>query len=134
MRLNRSKRNYKSQHKLSQMYGASKPRQRRKTLYRLIMLAALMLGVIGGLTVMLGSSPFGRTGRPQCQRSFDPATVAPGGSVTVTITAADYGSAGGVTETLPVGSHMWTCRQLVSYDSQVNRLRGINGPGYPRQV
>ena len=36
-------------------------------------------------------------------RSFSPATVAPGGRVTVTITAANYGLAGGVTETLPAG-------------------------------
>ena len=36
-------------------------------------------------------------------RSFDPATVAPGGQVVVTIAAADYGQAGGVTETLPAG-------------------------------
>ena len=37
------------------------------------------------------------------RRSFSPATVAPGGTVTVTITAANYGSFGAVTETLPAG-------------------------------
>ncbi len=36
-------------------------------------------------------------------RSFSPASVAPGGQVTVTITAANYGIAGRVTETLPAG-------------------------------
>jgi uncharacterized repeat protein (TIGR01451 family) len=36
-------------------------------------------------------------------RSFDPATVEPGGRVTVTITVANYGQLGGVTETLPTG-------------------------------
>ena len=36
-------------------------------------------------------------------RSFNPATVAPGGQVTVTIAAANYGQGGGVTETLPSG-------------------------------
>ena len=36
-------------------------------------------------------------------RSLNPATVAPGGEVVVTITAANYGSFGEVTETLPVG-------------------------------
>ena len=36
-------------------------------------------------------------------RSFSPASVAPGGQVTVTITAANYGSLGAVTETLPAG-------------------------------
>ena len=36
-------------------------------------------------------------------RSFSPATVAPGGTVTVTIAVAGLGSFGGVTETLPAG-------------------------------
>ena len=36
-------------------------------------------------------------------RSFSAASVAPGGTLTVTITAANYGVAGGVTETLPAG-------------------------------
>ena len=40
---------------------------------------------------------------PTATRSFDPTSVAGGGQVVVTITAADYGQAGGVTETLPVG-------------------------------
>ncbi len=40
---------------------------------------------------------------PSASRSFNPATVEPGGRVTVTITANNYGQAGGVTETLPAG-------------------------------
>ena len=36
-------------------------------------------------------------------RFFDPASVAPGGRVVVTIKTADYGQIGGVTETLPAG-------------------------------
>ena len=43
------------------------------------------------------------TPTPSATRSFNPATVAPGGTVTVTIEAANYGPAGGVTETLPSG-------------------------------
>ena len=40
---------------------------------------------------------------PSAARSFSPVSVAPGGQVTVTITAANYGSLGAVTETLPAG-------------------------------
>ncbi len=36
-------------------------------------------------------------------RSFSPVPVVPGGQVTVTISADNYGSGGGVTETLPAG-------------------------------
>ena len=40
---------------------------------------------------------------PSATRSFSSATVEPGGELAVTIAAADYGSVGGVTETLPPG-------------------------------
>ena len=40
---------------------------------------------------------------PSARRGISPRTVAPGGRVTVTITATNYGSFGGVTETLPAG-------------------------------
>ena len=40
---------------------------------------------------------------PSATRSFDKTTVEPGGSVTVTITAGDYGGVGAVTEMLPDG-------------------------------
>ena len=61
----------------------------------------------------VADNDFARLGLPFCTvapptgatatRSFSPATVAPGGRVTVTIAAANYGTAGGVTETLPAG-------------------------------
>ena len=42
--------------------------------------------------------------RPLASRSFNPSTVAPGGTVAVTITYGDYGTLGGQTlETLPDG-------------------------------
>ena len=62
-----------------------------------------MLSVIGGLTVMLGSSPLAAQGSPSATRSFDSSTVAPGGMVTVTIAAAGYDSPGRIRETLPTG-------------------------------
>ena len=43
------------------------------------------------------------TPEPSASRDISPTTVAPGEEVTVTITAADYGGFGGVTETLPAG-------------------------------
>ena len=60
-----------------------------------------MLSVIGGLTVLLGSSPLAAQTNPSASRSFVPTTVAPGGTVTVTITAEDFGRLGRVTEMLP---------------------------------
>ena len=59
-----------------------------------------MLSVIGGLAVMLGSSPLAAQTSSSATRSFDSETVVPGGTVTVTISAI-YGGIGGVTETLP---------------------------------
>ena len=60
-----------------------------------------MLSVIGGLTVMLGSSPLAAQGTPSATRSFDSSIVAPDGMVTVTITLVDAGALTTVTETLP---------------------------------
>ncbi len=61
----------------------------------------------------VSDNDFARLGLPFCTvappvgatatRSFSPASVSPGGRVTVTITAANYGTAGVVTETLPQG-------------------------------
>ena len=51
-------------------------------------------------SVTTGSTP---SGNSSATRSFSPASVAPGGQVTVTITAANYGAFGVVTETLPQG-------------------------------
>ena len=67
------------------------------------MLAALMLSVIGGLAVTLGSSPLAAQTGANVSRSFDPSRVAPGGEVTVTITAESFGLGGSLTETLPAG-------------------------------
>ena len=59
-----------------------------------------MLSVIGGLWMVAGSAPLAAQ---TAGRSISPATVVPGGEVTVTIVAADYGGFGAVTETLPAG-------------------------------
>ena len=59
-----------------------------------------MLSVIGGLWMVVGSAPLAAQ---TAGRSISPATVVPGGEVTVTIVAADYGGFGAVTETLPAG-------------------------------
>ena len=72
-------------------------------MYRIIMLAALMLSLMGGLWVMSGSAPLAAQTTPSASRSFSPGTVAPDGQVTVTIEAVGYGALGGVTETLPAG-------------------------------
>ena len=50
-----------------------------------------MLSVIGGLTVMLGSSPLAAQATG-ATRAFDSSTVAPGGTVTVTITFVSPGA------------------------------------------
>ena len=61
-----------------------------------------MLSVIGGLTIMSGTSPLAAQS-PSATRSFEPATVAPGGAVTVTIVLAGADALATVTETLPAG-------------------------------
>ena len=65
-------------------------------------LAIIMTAVTVGLLSMLG---FGLVAAqtPDASRSLPPESVAPGGEVVVTITADNYGQAGGVTETLPSG-------------------------------
>ena len=55
---------------------------------RLIMLAALLLSVVGGLILISGASPLAAQAGPSAMRSFDSAEVAPGGTVMVTITGA----------------------------------------------
>ena len=72
---------------------------------RLLILAALLLSVVGGLTFLSSSSPLplaAQTGA-SATRSFEPATVLPGGTVTVSIDIEGVSLAGGVTETLPEG-------------------------------
>lgn len=68
---------------------------------RLIILAALLLSVVGGLTLMSSSSPLAAQTGPSATRSFEPATVEPGGTVTVTVAVENIGTPGRVTETIP---------------------------------
>ena len=70
---------------------------------------------VGGPTSVTVTTP--STPTPTAARSFDSAAVAPGGTVTVNIQAANYGQAGGVTETLPTG-FSYVSSNLS--DSQVN--------------
>ena len=62
------------------------------------------LALVGALTMFVFGSvyPVEASGH-SATRSFDPATVAPGGTVTVTVSAENYGRFGRVTETLPTG-------------------------------
>ena len=59
-----------------------------------------MLTVIGGLVVMLGSSPLAAQTAASAVRSV-PSTVAPNETFTVTITASNYGTGGILTDALP---------------------------------
>ena len=68
-----------------------------------IMLAAIMVAVTAGMVAVMGILPAAAQVTPSASRSFDSASVDPGGRVMVTIAASDYGAAGGVTETLPAG-------------------------------
>ena len=68
-----------------------------------IALAAIMVASITGVVALTGILPTSAQSTPSATRSFDSTSVAPEGQVVVTIQAADYGQAGGVTETLPTG-------------------------------
>ena len=60
--------------------------------------------VVGAASVTVTAESAAPEGAdPSATRSFDTASVAPGGTVTVTIAAANYGGFGRVTETLPDG-------------------------------
>ncbi len=65
------------------------------------MIAVAMAGVL--LLVGVASVAAQQNSEPSATRSFNPASVAPGGTVTVTIQVANYGGIGQVTETLPAG-------------------------------
>ena len=72
-----------------------------------ITLAAIMVASITGVVALTGILPTSaQEPAPSATRSFNPATVDPARTVTVTIQAANYGQPGGVTETLPVGFFM----------------------------
>ena len=65
-----------------------------------IVIAVAMVGVL----LLVGiASVAAQQNEPSATRSFDKASVAPGGTVTVTILLANYGGIGRVTETLPAG-------------------------------
>ena len=68
-----------------------------------------MIAAIAGVGVLLGMSlPVTAQQDPSATRSISPATVAPGGEVMVTITAANFGSFGAVLwRRCPAGSHTW---------------------------
>ena len=66
------------------------------------MLAVMTVAAIMAAVGLLGLLP-ALADEHSATRSFNPATVAPGGVVVVTIDAANYGQFGGVTETLPAG-------------------------------
>ena len=65
------------------------------------MTAVALVGVV--LLVGVASVAAQQNNEPSATRSFNPASVAPGGTVTVTIQVANYGGIGRVTETLPAG-------------------------------
>ena len=67
------------------------------------MLAVMTVAAITAAVGLLGLLPALAQDVPSATRSFNPATVAPGGEVVVTIAAANYGRLGRVTETLPAG-------------------------------
>ena len=73
---------------------------------------------VGGVDTVTVEAP--STPTPSATRSFDPASVAPGGTVTVTIQVANYGGFGRVTETLPAG---------FAYVSSTHDSAGLNVNG-----
>ena len=75
------------------------------------------VGGVDTVTVEAPSTPTPSTPTPSATRSFNPASVAPGGRVTVTIQVANYGGVGRVTETLPAG---------FAYVSSTHDSAGVN--------
>ena len=63
---------------------------------------AIMVVAMAGMVLLVGIASVAAQ-QPSATRSFDKASVAPGGTVTVTIQVADYGGIGRVAETLPAG-------------------------------
>ena len=72
-------------------------------MFRKALAIAMLVTVTGLLGVLLGLNIVAAQQGPSAMRSFDQDTVAPGGTLVVTITATGYGSLGGLTETLPMG-------------------------------
>ena len=84
---------------------------------------AVVAGVVALLGVSLVAAQEGADPSASASRLFDTASVAPGGTVTVTIAAANYGRFGRVTETLPDGFSYVSSDDLdgdeVSEDGQI---------------
>ena len=85
------------------------------------MLVVMMVAAIAGALGLFGTAPVAAQGSPSATRSFSPASVAPGGRVEVTITVANYGPDGRVTERLPGGF-----RYLSSSLQADTDLRSVN--------
>ena len=67
----------------------------------------MMIAIMAGVGALLSLLPVtAQQDDPSANRSFSPATVAPGERVTVTITVANYGQAGSVVETLAFRVHL----------------------------
>ena len=83
-----------------------------------VSIAAVLIGVLGLVGIVAAQQP------PSAERTIDDMTVAAGEKVTVTITAANYGLGGTVTETLPGGfTYVPLSSSLETDDSQV-RISG----------
>ena len=82
---------------------------------------AIMVVAMAGMVFLVGiASVAAGQHEPSATRNFNPATVAPGGRVTVTIQVANYGGFGRVTETLPAG---------FAYVSSTHDSAGLNVNG-----
>ena len=84
-------------------------------------LTAMIAVAMAGVVLLVGiASVAAQQNGPSVTRSFNPASVAPGGMVTVTIQVANYGGIGRVTETLPAG---------FVYVSSTHDLEGVSVNG-----
>ena len=66
----------------------------------------VLMAVVAASVGLLVSNLVVAQATPSASRSFSGASVAPGGEVVVTITAAGHGSFGDVKETLPPWVHL----------------------------
>ena len=99
------------------------------------MVVVVMIAGIAGIGMMLALPPVAAAQEnPSATRSFSPASVTPGGRVVVTITAANYGSTGAVTETLPTGFKDVSSRLQVDLDPGVARFTLQGEPSFTYTV
>ena len=99
------------------------------------MVVVVMIAGIAGIGMMLALPPVAAAQEnPSATRSFSPASVTPGGTVVVTITAANYGSTGAVTETLPTGFKDVSSRLQVDLDPGVARFTLQGEPSFTYTV